>query len=505
MSMDDAQLLRTYVTGRSEDAFRALVRRHIALVHGVARRQAGIDAHLADDVTQRVFVLLAQKAAALAGHTTLAGWLYTTARLEALKVARHEARRRDREIHAAAMNAPPDSADPAPAWDEVQPVLDDAMSRLGDAEREAVLLRYFSDHSFAEVGSLLHITEEAARKRVDRAVDKLRTQLGRHGVRSTSVALGSALRAYAAPAVPDPLIEMVAAGAFQPVVVSAAAPLAILMSSTSFTASVAGVVLLLAATSVMHDASLRAAAAAGRDQAAAAHATVQREQAAVRGELAQLQRERAEADARERVLITTTPNPKRPYLQDPVYREAARTASLALRRLGFQRFYRQLGLTPEQSARFEQIMARQDQANLDGQIARDLGRDEQAVYRQSGPEWSQAMRELLGEEGKQQLEDYLRSLPIRNFVDATAARTYATTQPITLAQADQLIAVVLEHTPIYQQGKGTDPGKVNWHEVWRPAEKILTPEQLAAFENAVEVWSLQKRVSLAKKVTSPNP
>ena len=115
MSMEDAQLLRSYVTERSEDAFRALVRRHIALVHGVARRQAGIDAHFADDVTQRVFVLLTQKAATLAGHTTLAGWLYTAARLESLKVARHEARRRDRETHAAAVNAPPESADAAPA------------------------------------------------------------------------------------------------------------------------------------------------------------------------------------------------------------------------------------------------------------------------------------------------------------------------------------------------------------------------------------------------------
>jgi RNA polymerase sigma factor (sigma-70 family) len=152
MSMDDAQLLRTYVTERSEDAFRGLVRRHIAVVHGVARRQAGIDAHLADDVTQRVFVLLAQKASTLAGHTTLAGWLYTAARLESLKVARHEARRRDRETHAAAMNAPHDAADAAPAWDELQPLLDDAMSRLGAAERETVLLRYFSGHSFAEVG-----------------------------------------------------------------------------------------------------------------------------------------------------------------------------------------------------------------------------------------------------------------------------------------------------------------------------------------------------------------
>jgi RNA polymerase sigma factor (sigma-70 family) len=469
----------------------------------VARRQGGIDPHLADDVTQRVFVLLAQKAPALAGHTTLAGWLYTAARLESLKAARHEARRRDRETHAGNMNAPHDSADAESSWDALQAVLDDAMSRLSATDRDAVLLRYFSGHSFAEVGRAMQISEEAARKRVERAVEKLRALLGRRGIASTSAALCTALGAHAAPAVADPLIVTVAAGAFQPAVVSAAAPLAVFMSSTKITAAVASVVLLLAATSVVRDASLRAAAETSRDQAAAAHAAVQREQAAARRELAQLQRERAEADARERAVLTTTPNSTRPYLQDPAYREFARTASLALRHLGFQRFYRQLGLTPDQMERFEQIMARQDQANIDGQIARDLGRDEQAVYRQSGPEWSAAMRELLGDEGKKQLEDYLRSLPIRYFVDATAARSYASAQPITLAQADQLIAVVLAHDPMYQQGKGTDPGKVSWNEVWEPAAKILSPEQLAAFENSVEVWSLQKRVSLAQKAASP--
>jgi RNA polymerase sigma factor (sigma-70 family) len=499
--MDDAQLLRAYVTDRSEDAFRELVRRHIAIVHGVARRQAGIDVHRADDVTQRVFVLLAQKASALAGHATLVGWLYTTARLEALRAARDEARRRNRETKAGDMNHDPAGAEPA--WEELQAVLDDAMSRLGAADREAVLLRYFSDRSFAGVGRALHVSEEAARKRVDRAVEKLRALLAQRGIVSTSTVLCTALGAHAAPAVADTMIAAVAAGACESATVGAAAPLAVFMSSTKVTAAFAGVVLLLATTSVVRDASLRAAAEARRDQAALAHVAALRERAAIRGELAQLQRQRAEADARERAVIATTPNPLRPYLQDPAYRELARTASQARRHLEFQRLYRELGLTPEQIERFEQIMARQDQANLDGQIARDLGRDEQAVYRQSGPEWSTAMRELLGEDGKKQLADYLRSLAIRNFVDATAARSYASAQPITLAQADQLVALALAHDPMYQSGKGTDPGKVSWNDVWEPAAKILSPEQLAAFENSVEVWSLQKRISLAKKDATP--
>ncbi|HUR60419.1 MAG TPA: sigma-70 family RNA polymerase sigma factor, partial [Opitutaceae bacterium] len=207
--MDDAQLLRAYVTDRSEDAFRELVRRHIAVVHGVARRQAGIDAHLADDVTQRVFVLLAQKAPAVAGHASLVGWLYTAARLESLRAARGEARRRNRETQAIDMNAPHDRAPGEPAWEELQPVLDDAMSQLGAADRDAVLLRYFSGRSFAEVGRALDISEEAARKRVDRAVDKLRAVLGRRAIVSTSTALCTALGAHAAPVVADNMIAAV--------------------------------------------------------------------------------------------------------------------------------------------------------------------------------------------------------------------------------------------------------------------------------------------------------
>ncbi|MBC7367142.1 MAG: sigma-70 family RNA polymerase sigma factor [Undibacterium sp.] len=201
------------------------------------------------------------------GHTILAGWLATAARLESLKAARHEARRRDRETHAGDMNAPNESTDAAPARDELQLVLDDAMGRLGAAEREAVLLRYFSAHSFAEVGRALHISEEAARKRVDRAVDKLRAMLGRRGLVSTSAMLGTALGAHAAPSVADNFVAMIAAGAWQPAAISAATPLAVFMSSTKIIATAAGVALLLAATSVVRDASLRASAETGRDRA----------------------------------------------------------------------------------------------------------------------------------------------------------------------------------------------------------------------------------------------
>ena len=287
--------------------------------------------------------------------------------------------------------------------------------------------------------------------------------------------------------------------AWQQMPAGSALQLTLLMSSAKLNVAVAGAVVLLAGVCVVHDASRLRAAETELAAARSAHATAVQRQAAVQREVAALQQQRSQADAREREIIAKTPTPARPYLQDKAYRALAYNASLARRHLEFQRLYRQRGLSPEQITRFEHIMARQDQANLDGQLARDLGRDEQAVYRQSGPEWHDAMRALLGDEGMKQLQTYLRSMPVRNFIDGIAAKSYESGEPITLDQADRLTALALAHDPSYQQGKGTDPGKVSWNDVWEPAAQFLSRDQVAVFETAVEVWSLQKRISLARK------
>jgi RNA polymerase sigma factor (sigma-70 family) len=504
MFMDDDQLLRSYVADRSEAVFRELVRRHIAIVHAAARRQAGIDAHLADDVTQRVFITLAKKADSLRDHATLVGWLYTAARLEAARAARTEARRRNWEQRASEMN--PTKTDPLEehvSWEQLRPVLDAAMAQLAEADRTAVLLRFFSGQSFADVGRIFQISEDAARKRVERAIERLRETLSRRGIVSTASALGSALGAHAAPAVTDTVLATITTGAWQQASVSVAVPLGIFMSSTKVTVLVAGAVMLFATTVVVRDRAQLRNAEHSHAAAESELAALAKRQETARNQLAALKRQKAESDARERELIATTKNTARPYLQDPAYRTLARTASHARRHLEFQRFYRARGLSPEQIERFEQIMVRQDQATLDGQIARDLGRDEQAVFRQSGPEWNSAMRELLGTEGFKQLQDYLRSMAVRNFVDTIAARSYESGEPISLEHADRLTTLALANDPMYRAGKGTDPGKVSWNEVWQPAATFLSPEQLVTFETMVEVWSLQKRISLATKAAGP--
>ncbi len=206
---DDATLLRRYATTRDEPAFAELVKRHVDGVYSVALRRAGYDAHLAEDIVQQVFVALAREAQHLSGHPVLTGWLYTTTRYIAASAVRSERRRKHREQEAHAMQET-DAPDPAPVdWRQIGPVLDDALDTLAEPDRIAVLLRFTDRRSYAEIGTVLGIAEEAARKRVDRAVDKLRVALGRRGVVSTASVLAGVLTESAVVAAPAKLAASV--------------------------------------------------------------------------------------------------------------------------------------------------------------------------------------------------------------------------------------------------------------------------------------------------------
>lgn len=206
---DDATLLRHYVGNRSEAAFTELVRRHIGLVHATALRRVGGDAHLADDVTQTVFISLARKAPALLDRTSLAGWLYLATQLAAAEVVRAEQRRKARETTAHTMDLTNAPDREAAELAQLRPLLDDALVSLKEDEREAIVLRFFQQQSFAEIGQALRVTEEAARKRVDRSLDKLHALLNRRGITSSVAALGIALTAVGVGAVSGELVARV--------------------------------------------------------------------------------------------------------------------------------------------------------------------------------------------------------------------------------------------------------------------------------------------------------
>jgi RNA polymerase sigma factor (sigma-70 family) len=214
--MDDWALLRAYVDDGSEAAFTELVRRHLNLVYSVAARMLG-DSQAAGDVVQTVFCRLAQKAARLRPAGALTGWLYQTACLCAREHRRNEHRRQARLEKVMAMqdHSPPSQTDAA--WEQLAPLLEDALLRLPESDRLAVLLRFFEQKPLREVGLALGVEEEAARKRISRALERLRRWFARRGVTCSTEALAGFVSINAVQAAPVGL-----AGTVAPLALSAA-------------------------------------------------------------------------------------------------------------------------------------------------------------------------------------------------------------------------------------------------------------------------------------------
>ncbi len=210
-ALSDRELLLRYTRHADQRAFTDLVQRHVNLVYASALRHLHGDRHDAEDVTQEVFTLLARKAAGLAHHPSLAGWLYATARLSALDTLRREQRRLHRETKAEAMS-PSVPTSPQPHWETVRPVLDDALQDLDERERLPVILRFFGQQSFGAIGQQLGLSENAAQKRVDRALDLLNSALAKRGIASTAALLGASL-SHAAITAPSALATTVSTAA----------------------------------------------------------------------------------------------------------------------------------------------------------------------------------------------------------------------------------------------------------------------------------------------------
>jgi RNA polymerase sigma factor (sigma-70 family) len=204
MMTDDMALLHEYARHNSEEAFAALVSRHVNLVYSVALRQVR-DPHLAEEITQAVFIILVRKADKLPRHSVLSGWLCRTARYASANALTIQRRRQQREQEAcmqSTLNEPENEA-----WMQIAPLLDTALAQLGETDHDAIVLRFFEGKSMKEVGVALGANEDAAKKRVNRAVEKLQKFFLKRGITSTTATLAGAISSNSVQAAPIALAK----------------------------------------------------------------------------------------------------------------------------------------------------------------------------------------------------------------------------------------------------------------------------------------------------------
>lgn len=201
--MNDLDLLRQFAERQTESAFANLVTRYSGLVYAVALRQVH-NPHLAEDVTQTVFLLLARKARKLSRGTILSGWLFQTTRFVSADAMKTEMRRKNRERQAMELGAVASPSE-STGVEGLVPFVNESIGCLKPVERDAVLLRFFEKKTFLDIGLALGVTEEAARKRVDRALEKMRLFFGRKGITISAVALGGAIETLFSTSAPPAL------------------------------------------------------------------------------------------------------------------------------------------------------------------------------------------------------------------------------------------------------------------------------------------------------------
>ena len=250
------ELVRDYAANQSAQAFETIVARHIGLVHSAALRQVR-DEHLAEEITQTVFIILSRKAGSMNAKTILPGWLYRTTRFvssAALKMQRRRERREQEALMQAIVETQTDAN-----WEQFSPLLDEAMSKLREQDRDAIVLRYFQNKNLREVGAALGVGEYAAQKRVERALEKLRVIFGKHGIDSTASAIAETISAHSVQAVPALLAKTVAAAAIIKGATASTSTLALMKASMKlmtwlkikFAVGIGAAVLVLATTATI--------------------------------------------------------------------------------------------------------------------------------------------------------------------------------------------------------------------------------------------------------------
>jgi RNA polymerase sigma factor (sigma-70 family) len=527
---DDAELLRRYAESNSEAAFTELVRRHLNLVYRSALRQSRGNTHLAEDVTQAVFTQLARRAGSLCRHPRLVGWLYTTTHFVASGLLRTERRRqrREQEAHVIQDEGPlPASAD---GWEEVGPVLDQVMRGLGRVDREAILLHFFERRTFAEVGARLDLREDAARMRVARALEKLRTALARHGIRSTTAALGLMLATESSVAAPAGLVTSTTAAAVTAAgTVTPATSLILLMSTSKLALGLVALLAILAAGSAFHY--------QRQLQAAGTSLTVwDQRMTAAQSRLAAFRQTPSSAP------VATAPKPDQragapgaspaptgddiaKELELQRLQDLNSAASFILKTGGF---LRSLGLTPVQIQQLEDSLLKELSGLDDLEVVNRLAGTElksdpglPAITQKLTTEMMKDAGAIMGPANLQALISYLQNQNIpadpngpnrlqlgeASYVATqVAGLVFASATPLTTEQRAQMVQLIASNTPRYQPGDNNGMDTVNWEGVLAQGGSTLPPAQLNALRSlqaSVAQDTLEKQVREAATKAAP--
>jgi len=466
---EDAELLSRYATERSEAAFTEFTRRHVDLVYSAALRMVGGNVHSAQDVAQQVFTEAVRQVNNLARHPAPVGWLYTTTRLMALRVNRTEQRRKAREQEAHTMNEILHDDSPSD-WSQLSPVIEDALHELSDKDRHAILLRFFQNKTLNEVGAGLNLSENAARMRVERALDKLRGKLARRGITTTTSVLAVVVSANAVQAAP--------------------AGFAAIISTAAVAGSTAHVSTLIAATKTIAmttlqktivTAALMVAAGTGiyaihqHSQLNGEIQTLQRERAPMTAQLQQLEQERDQATnqlavlegenvrlksgqssmellklraevgpLRQRVAAngSKTEQPTtgiEKLMSDPAMKEYIRQAQADKIRSLYSDLFKELKLTPEQSDNFLQLFTDLASRGMAKYMNTAQGTPDQATADPANDLAGQ-VRALLGDTNFSRFVEYSQEIPARTTVNLL--NTQLGQAPLNADESARLIQVI---------------------------------------------------------------
>jgi len=479
--MTDSNLLEAYAKSGADEAFAEIVRRNIAAVYSAALRRVGGDGSLAKDVTQAAFIALARKAAVAAGHPFPLAWLYTAVRNEAAHAVRSERRRRIREQQAATLMSNDAETSAPPDWDQVAAVLDASIDELGEEDRRAVLLRFMDQRTFSEMADQLGVAEDAARMRVSRALDRLRTFLRRRGISSSSAALAAVLTENAVGSAPPGLAAAIVSGASASAWVSAgglgATLTALLLSPLAAMVAVA----VVAAGAAIYEGRQAATAEAQLSARRLELKVAKDEFAANQRRLSAANQGRRSPNASARSGTAgnniSPADPKaaglafmgrHPEVQQAFEKwEDARTQGM------YGAWFRQRQMTPDQIRQFVELKRA-------GSIAVNLS-DLGTVFLTNQTSYGDAdlqaqLQGLLGPDGYQSYLAFASSVPGRQLAEGFASMLSETDTPLSSAQAQQMAG-------IFASAGSPNQPSFDWGSVTAQAQGVLSGPQLAQLEN----------------------